>query len=273
VKIGLHLSISSGFEALRRQAERLHLRAVQIFVKNPRSWAPKRWKEKHIQEFSSLARDFSVFAHISYLPNPARALDEERHLLALMHEIELCVQIGIGYVVLHPGARKEKERGLLNLRGVVREMIQRYEIRILIENTAGAGSELGCRLGELREMLEGVEPSCRVGFCIDTSHLFQAGYDIRKPEVWDEVKSILGRENIGLIHLNDSKTPLGSRIDRHWHIGKGQIGIETFSYILHDPDLKELSFIMEPPEMGKRDEENVRVVNALLSPLELHLLP
>lgn len=273
MRIGLHLPISAGFEHLRREAERLGLGAVQIFVKNPRSWAPKRWKDREKNDFVALKRSFSIFAHASYLPNLAKAIDEERHLLALKGEIELCLEVGIEHLIVHPGARKEKERGLMSVKESLNGLLRRYPIRILIENTAGSGSELGGRMEELVDILGGMEIPHRVGLCIDTSHLFQAGYDIRRPLVWEEIKTTLGMKNIGLVHLNDSKTPLGSRIDRHWHIGKGELGLETFSYLVRDPDLQHLSFIMEPPEMGKMDEENVRTVKALLSPLELHLLP
>ena len=153
----------------------------------------------------------------------------------------------------------------------INDVNQRYSLGILIENSAGQGNTLGGRLSELSQIFEGIEMKDRVLLCLDTAHLFASGYDIRLRSTWDTILEYItdrfGSEKIGLLHLNDSKTDLGSNVDRHWHIGQGKIGNDTFEMILNNMRFENIMGVMETPKVDNMDEENMKVMRSLLSPL------
>ncbi len=271
MKLGFHISISKGFDWAFREGERLSCEAMQIFVKNPRSWAGKTWKDEDRESFTRRCQDMPVFAHMTYLPNLARADEDEKHMKGMLQEMDLCVQLGIDSMVVHCGSREDRTRGIRVVAEAINRALDTHDMNIMLETAAGQGSSIGVKLSELAMIYENVRRKEKVSLCLDTAHIFQAGYDIRKRKVWNGVlqatEGYFGSDKIGLFHLNDSKTAPGSRVDRHWHIGEGLIGTETFKFIINDKRFAGLSGVMETPKTGAMDEINMKVMRSLLSPL------
>ena len=271
MNLGFHISISKGFDWTFREAERLSCDAIQIFVKNPRSWVEKKWKDEDISSFRRLRGRMPVFAHLSYLPNLAKIDEDEKHMKGLFNEVELCIELGVESMVVHCGSREDKDRGIETAATAINRALHRYDLNVILETAAGQGNSIGVGFDELAMIFEMVERKEKVSICIDTSHIFQSGYDIRKPKTWDAiirtVEGRFGSDKIGLFHLNDSKTDLGSHVDRHWHIGKGSIGARTFKFILNEKRFAGLSGVMETPKTGMMDEINMKLMRSLLSPL------
>jgi deoxyribonuclease IV len=271
VKIGFHISISKGFAWTLKEANRLGCEVVQIFVKNPRSWRPKNLTNSDHKDFRELSRLIPVFAHLTYLPNLAKIDEDEKHMDGLNHEVELCVDLGLNSIVVHCGSRQNRKKGIEMVSKALNYVISKHGIDILIENSAGQGNSIGKNIDELSKVYEKVENKEKVTLCLDTAHLFASGYDIRSPEIWktltSEIEDRFGYNKIGFFHLNDSKADLGSMVDRHWHIGKGTIGIDAFKIILNDLRYKKLKGVMETPKVDNMDEENMKVIRSLLSPL------
>lgn len=271
MRIGVHLSIGNGFLSALEDAKRLGCEAVQIFVKNPRSWTGKDYKKADIESMKKLIGFCPVFAHLSYLPNLARIDEDERNLTGFLLEARLCHDLGIKSLVAHCGSNKEKMAGIESVAAAVDAALDQYGLTILLENSAGQGMSIGSTIEDLSAIYDRIHAKDRVFLCLDTSHLFQAGYDIRSKEVWDGtmslVEDIVGPGKIGLLHLNDSKTGLASNVDRHWHIGQGFIGEEAFLNILHDQKFAHLCGVLETPKMGNMDEQNLRTVRRLSATL------
>jgi len=271
VQIGFHLPISKGFERTHREATRLGCEVVQIFVKNPRSWAEKQWSDEERELFPRLFDGLPVVAHLSYLPNPARIDEEPRNLKALLHEAALCCELGISALVIHCGSRNDRKRGIAKVAESVDRVLDAYTISIMLEIAAGQGASIGTSIPELGAIVRRVSRKERVSLCLDTAHMFAAGYDVRSKSVWRriirELDEHVAPEKIGLFHLNDSKTGLGSRVDRHWHIGKGEIGLSAFRHILNEQKFAHLGGVMETPKMGNMDDVNMQVMRSLLPPL------
>ena len=268
MKLGFHVSISQGFDVTLEKAQKLQCETVQIFVKNPRSWALRTLTEKDIAAFGRLSAVLPVYAHLSYLPNLAKIDSDERNLKGLLHEASLCVELGIKYLVAHPGSHPDKLRGARLTAQAVNAVHDTYDVAVLIENTAGQGNTLGTNIEELARIYEDIEDQGKALFCIDTAHLFQSGYKITERGGWSgfirEFDRLLGIEKIGFFHLNDSKLPAGARADRHWHIGEGEIGLAFFKQLLKDKRFAHLAGVMEPPKMGNMDEVNMKVMRSLL---------
>lgn len=269
--IGFHVSRGKGFGHAYNEAKRLGCEVVQIFVKNPRGWARKEWSDGDRETFARLFCDLPVVAHLSYLPNIARVDEEPRNLSGLLHEAELCAELGIDRMVVHCGSRQDTKKGIAVAAGAVKEVLSASPVSILLENSAGQGSVIGKDIEELARIFDAIGEPDRVGFCLDTAHLFQSGYDVRKRSVWKrivgEIERLCGPDSIRFFHLNDSKTPLGSNADRHWHIGKGEIGPACFRYLINEKRFAHLGGVMETPKMGNMDEENMKTMRSLLSPL------
>jgi deoxyribonuclease-4 len=254
---------------------------MQIFVKNNMQWfAPSPLSPADLRAFhehSERGRLHSVFGHTGYMINLAATNPEflEKSRRALREELLRADQLRLPFLVLHPGAHM----GAGDAAGLAKiiesldsiwEEIPQVKTRIALENTAGQGSCLGCEFSHLAAIIEHVREPARLCVCIDTAHLFASGYDIstakRTERVFHDFDRVIGRKRLVALHLNDSKTPLGSRVDRHEHIGKGRIGVDAFRYLMTDPSFAKIPKVLETPkgkEM-KEDIENLAVLRALL---------
>ncbi|MCS7280008.1 MAG: deoxyribonuclease IV [Desulfobacterota bacterium] len=274
VKLGFHMSISSGFDKLYKEFIKLGCECLQIFVKNPRSWRRKEWKDEELEIFKKSFSSVPVFAHLSYLPNLARA--EKKDVEAFMDEAETALRLGIKFIVVHCGSLEDKALGIRRVSESVNTLLEQVPIQVLLENSAGSGNSIGSNLEEIAKIYEKIKEKERVKLCIDTAHLFQAGINIKEEGVWEEffesVCRNLGPQIVGLLHFNDSRTEMGSRVDRHWHIGLGKLGRRALTQVINDPRVSNLCAIMETPGMGMYDYENMKRAKSLLLPLMSHPL-
>jgi deoxyribonuclease-4 len=250
---------------------------IQIFTKSNRQWRAKRLDDKEVQAFkASLAATGigPVVAHDCYLVNLAapRMAVWKKSVKAFQEELERAERLDIPYLVTHPGSHAgageaEGIRRVAEALNLLHAALPSHRVQILLETTAGQGSSLGYRFEQLAEILARVEQADRVGICLDTCHVFAAGYDIRSPEGYrktvEDLAACLGLERMKAIHLNDSRGRLGSRVDRHEHIGEGQLGLAPFRHLLNDPRLRCLPMILETP----KDDDFVRADRRNLSRL------
>ncbi len=272
--LGAHMSIAGGVEKAILRGEELGCTAIQVFTKNANQWRAKAISAETASAFAQAWRSSgikTVIAHDSYLINLA-APEEDKWLRArnaFIDEMQRCALLGIPALVMHPGAHLgsgEKagiERIAAAFKGIFAEAPE--GVTVLIENTAGQGSYLGGRFEHLAEIMDRL-PKGRLGICFDTCHAFAAGYDISSTEgyagVMEEFRRLVGLEHLHAFHLNDSKKPLGSAVDRHEHIGKGAIGLQGFAQLMGDPRFAAVPKILETPK-GK-DNEFDRMNLALL---------
>ena len=253
---------------------------VQVFVKNNMQWFGKPFAESDVERFS-IQRESSgissVFGHAGYLINlgaPASA-NRDNSLKSLIQELQLATQLNLPFLVLHPGAHlgKGEEEGLRQIVSGLDEVFsatQDSKVRIALENTAGQGTCLGYTMAHLAAIFDRVRNTERLGICLDTAHYFAAGYDIRTPKGWDaaikEVSMLIGSKQVLAFHLNDSKTDLKSRIDRHAHIGEGKIGKEAFRHIVNDSRFAQVPGCLETPKSKDlhEDVQNLKTLRSLL---------
>jgi deoxyribonuclease IV len=281
MNFGSHMSISGGVHKAIERGASLNLDCLQIFTKSSNQWKAKPYSKEEISMFSQLltkSRINPVVAHASYLINLASPEDAlwEKSRDSFIEELLRCDQLNIPYIVIHPGSHKgsgEKE-GILR---IARALNQLYSgenaprARVLLETTSGQGSNLGYNFEQLAAMIEKSGYPDKVGICLDTCHIFSAGYDIRTSrayaETFKQFDSIIGLEKLKAIHLNDSKKELSSRIDRHEHIGKGFIGLSGFRNLVNDDRLDKTPMILETPkdEEMKLDRMNLEIINSLIN--------
>ncbi len=277
--LGAHVSTAGGVDKAVERALGIGCTAMQIFVKNNMQWfAASPFPEKEVETFRATVGALrSVFGHSGYMINLSAANPDflEKSRRALREELERADQLGLPFLVLHPGAHLGA--GVENGIGKVVESldavfaaIPEVQTKVALETTAGQGSCLGCEFEHLAAILGAVREPERLCVCIDTAHLFAAGYDISTEKgvkkTFADFDRIVGRERLAALHLNDSKTALGSRVDRHEHIGKGKIGLEAFRYIMTAPRFKNVPKVLETPkgkEM-KEDVENMAVLRGLM---------
>jgi len=266
---GAHCSTTGGVWTALQRCRQIGGHACQIFVKNNMQWLGKPFSPADLASYARelAANPFtSVFGHTGYLINLAAPASEnrDRSLQSLIQEIQLAAQLGLSFLVLHPGAHlgtgeaaalKQVVAGLDEVFAATRKS----PVRIALENTAGQGTCLGHRLEHLAALFDRVRKPERLGVCLDTAHLFAAGYDIRTPRGWNsairEVASLVGLKQVLAFHLNDSKTGLGSRVDRHEHIGQGRIGKEAFRHIVNDARFRRHPGCLETPKSADLHED------------------
>ena len=250
LRIGIHTSIARSYLDALESARKLGCNALQIFSASPRMWqgGSARIPEVDAQAFCARRDELRLgplVIHANYLINLAsgQRMLQTRSIQAFHDEIVRAVALGADFLVVHPGARGESssQQAISTIVESVKQASKRAPmsgLRILIENTAGMGTAVGARLEEVGEILAGLR-SLPVGACLDTAHLFAAGYDIKSEgglaSTIGQIDGAIGLENVPVIHANDSKVPLGGRVDRHEHIGKGKIGAEAFARILQHP--------------------------------------
>lgn len=250
MRIGIHTSIGGSYLNALESARKLGCNALQIFSASPRMWqgGSARIPDVDAQAFRARRDELRLgplVIHANYLINLAseQRMLQTRSIQAFHDEIVRAMALGADFLVVHPGSRGESTMGqaISTIIESVKQSSKRApmgDLRILIENTAGMGTAVGARLEEVGEILQGLR-NLPVGACLDTAHLFAAGYNIKSEtglaSTIGQIESTIGLENVPVIHANDSKIDLGGRVDRHEHIGKGKIGAEAFARILHHP--------------------------------------
>ena len=280
VKLGAHESVSGGLHLAFERIKRVGGDALQIFTRNQRQWIPAELKTEEVRLYKKAHRESGemiVASHGSYLVNFATGKEEllQKSTLAFVLELQRCQQLGIPYVVLHPGSHGGDgvEAGLNRFVAGIDSAIEqsKTEVEVLVETTAGQGTGLGRSFQELAYILQNSRYSSQLGVCVDTCHIFAAGYDIRSAEEYnatiDELDNHVGLQRVKFFHLNDSKKELGSRVDRHEHIGKGAIGLSGFKNLLNDPRFAGLPMTLETPKSDdlEEDRENLRTLRSLVA--------
>ena len=269
MKLGSHMSAAGGAWKAIERARSVDCQSTQIFVKSNMQWFGKPPKPADAERFrAELAKGGvgTVFGHAGYLINLAGPDGDNRDksIESLSQEIEFATTLGVPFLVLHPGAHLGKgdysgvKRIVKALDGIFRAT-KKSPVRIALENTAGQGTCLGHRIRHLADIFERVKQPERLGVCLDTAHFFAAGYDIRTRNGWDaaiaEVEEMIGLEQVLAFHLNDSKTDLNSRVDRHDHIGHGLIGKKAFAHIVNDPRFADTPGCLETPKSPDLHED------------------
>jgi len=306
--LGAHMSIAGGLYKAVEAAAALGMETVQIFTHSPSQWAVKpvipagkeslrsgntltknnnQWAAKELTDgdialFRTLLRQSKLkfaTAHDSYLINlasPDRTL-YERSIEAFAVEVERAESLGLSYLVMHPGTPTDGDEtaGLVRIAQAIDEVHARradVRVKILLETTAGQGKSLGHRFEHLATIFKSVKAPKRLGVCLDTCHVFAAGYELAPRKKYEatmaEFDRVIGLSRIKAFHMNDSKKPLGSRVDRHEHIGQGHLGLEPFRLLVNDPRFEKIPMIMETPKEGPNDEDmdpiNLRTLQGLV---------
>ncbi len=279
MNLGAHMSISGGVHLALTRGLGIGCNAVQLFVKSSNQWKAKELTAEEIELFRKEAARFKpgfIMAHTSYLINIASPDPEllEKSRNALLIEMERSETLTIPYVVLHPGSHRGEglEEGIKRIAGSLDVLFSKtagYKAILLLETTSGQGSTIGRKFEELASIIELIDDKSRVGVCFDTCHSFAAGYDMRTKKTYNETfrsfDDIIGLDLLKAFHLNDSKGPLGSRKDRHTHIGQGELGIEPFRFLVNDRRFKNLPMVLETPKGPdlKEDIENLKLLRSL----------
>jgi len=266
LRIGFHVSIHDSIDTSVDRAAELGCNTFQIFTRNPRQWHSAKLAPKTAQVFSDKVKRYgieTVFAHMPYLPNLASPKDEvyEKSVKTLMSELERCRQLDIPYLVTHLGSHvgAGMQTGFTRLINGLNQGLNSADgdVMLLLENTAGTKNSMGSSFEDIQHIIEQIAHPELVGVCFDTSHAFAAGYDLRTQVTVEttikKIDDVIGFDRIKLVHLNDSKGDLNSRIDRHEHIGMGKIGEEGFRNLLVSR-LGKLSLIMETPKDARRSD-------------------
>ena len=277
--VGAHMSIAGGIHRAFERGRQVRCRTIQIFLKSSNQWKAKPLTEEDqllFQQAQTSSRISPVVAHDSYLINlasPDRAL-RQKSLDAFIEEMNRANFLGVPYLNLHPGAHMGGgiSEGTARVATALREALNTVEppVILLLENTAGQGSSLGSRFEELAAIMENINIPNRVGVCLDTCHAFAAGYDLRTEDGYNttmrEFDRLIGLEKLLAFHVNDSRKDLGSRVDRHFHIGKGCIGLSAFRFLMNDCRFEKIPKILETPKgTGNReDKRNLATLRSLV---------
>jgi deoxyribonuclease-4 len=269
---GVHNAITGG--------HKISCEAVQVFTASPRQWRSPSILDEAVRAFRGACTDCCItktIAHDSYLINlaaPAGSEILEKSMAAFRGEMDRAEALGIDYLVTHPGAHGGDGEDV----GIARivESLDRlhadtagYNLKVALETTAGQGTYLGSTFEQIARMIEGVKDPDRLVVCLDTCHIFSAGYDIRTRETYEETfalfDKIVGLDRLAVIHANDSKNPFDSRKDRHEHIGEGSIGEDAFRILVNDPRMAGIPMIVETPESETMHEVNVGRLRNLIA--------
>ena len=277
---GAHMSSSGGPSKALERGIGIGCEIVQVFVKNNMQWFGKPCPPEELRLFEkqlAASKLKAVFGHAGYLINLGAAPSDnrEKSIKSLLQEIQFATDLGLPFLVLHPGAHlgAGEEAGIGQIVAGLDEVFaatKSSSIRIALENTAGQGSCLGAEIRHLAMIYERVKKPERLAICLDTAHFFAAGYDIRTAKGWNsaigEVDSLIGLKQIVAFHLNDSKTDLGSHVDRHAGIGQGKIGKEAFRHIVNDPRFHKHPGCLETPKSPDlhEDVENLAILRSLV---------
>jgi len=278
MRFGFHISIAGGFSKVAERAEVRGCETIQFFSRNPRGWKYGPLDEKESETFQASIQSsslFPVFLHLPYLPNIAslRSPFYSRSVDSIATDLERAAQLGAQYLIIHIGHRLDssEDEAVSAVSQGIHQALKRVKnsVILLLENTAGQGSEIGSTFEQIRAIIERVDENDRVGICLDTAHSFEAGYDLSNKDgierTLETLDHTVGLKRLHLFHLNDSKTPLGSHKDRHWHIGEGHIGLKGFRYLINHPLLRHVPGIMETPRTDTvEDLKNMKVIRGLI---------
>ncbi|HSE06410.1 MAG TPA: deoxyribonuclease IV [Methylomirabilota bacterium] len=260
--LGAHMSIAGGLHRALERGREVGCSVVQIFLRNQRQWTARPYADSEVREFRAAWKATGirvVFAHANYLINLATPVPTEwRRAVETFHdELERAETLGLPFVVIHPGSHRETglDGGIRRVARAIDELHARtrgHRVRIVLENTAGGGSSIGRSFEELAGVVGAVGDPDRVGICLDTCHLFAAGYDIRTAEGYrlaiGRCRRLLGLRRVRAFHLNDARQPLGSGLDRHEKIGQGHLGIEPFRRLMNDRRFARVPMALETPK-------------------------
>jgi deoxyribonuclease-4 len=279
--LGAHVSVAGGLATALGRAADLGCKAIQIFVKNASQWRGRALDDEEAGAFRTAHAGSAVgplVAHASYLINLAAAAGEirEKSVAALADELARCARLGVGGLVVHPGAHlgAGEETGIERVAEAldrIAALVPDSPTRVLLENTAGQGTCLGHRLEHLAGIRARTAAPHRIGVCLDTCHAFAAGYAIHEAAGYEDfvaaASALLGLDALGCMHLNDSVRPFASRRDRHAHIGEGEIGLDAFARLLQDPRLLGVPMVVEtePGDGMEGHRRDLEVLRGLVS--------
>jgi deoxyribonuclease-4 len=280
ILLGAHMSIAGGVHTAVERGISIGCTTMQMFVKNNNQWRGKELSDEDISTYKKLLRESSigpVVVHDTYLINlcarDAQILRKSR--AALKDELDRCEVLGVEYLNFHPGSHvgageSEGIKRIAESLNIIHEETKGYRVKSVLETTAGQGTAIGSRFEQLREIIDMVAEPSRMAVCMDTCHVFAAGYDLSTErgyeKMFEEFDAIIGLGRLVAFHVNDSKRELGSRVDRHEHIGKGRIGKTGFRLLMNDDRFRAVPKILETPkgpEM-KEDVKNMRLLRSMV---------
>lgn len=276
--IGAHTSASGGPHHALLEGAKIGATTIQFFTANQRRWESKPLTNETIELWLKTLNETglsSIMSHASYLINLGSPNEEMliKSRAGFKQEVERCLALGVSYLNFHPGASLKEDitlcldriaESLLSLES----MLDGRSTTLLLEATAGQGSSVGHRFDQIAYILDKVKGRIPIGVCIDTCHIFVAGYDIRTAEAWDKTLAdfdkIIGLPYLRAFHLNDSKKGIGSKVDRHAPLGKGEIGIECFKFLMNDPRVQSIPKYLETPDGPPLWEEEIRMLRGFV---------
>ena len=268
MRLGAHVSVAGGLQNAIPWALEIEADTFQMFSKNQRQWIAKPLTDEDIEAFKtplSQTKLGPLMIHDSYLINMGSPDGEKgkRAQIAFLEEYKRCEALGVAYLNFHPGSHTHPKKDMRDDKQTRNEALERiaqhmnktlektkgYESKLVIENAAGQGTNVGIKFEEIKHIIDHIDDSKRVGVCIDTQHAWASGYDWRNDfdQIWDDFEEIVGMEYLVALHLNDSKSALGSRVDRHDNIGMGKLGKETFKSFMQEKRLEHLAGYLETP--------------------------
>lgn len=271
--LGVHCSVKGSYITAVEEVRSLAIDTMQIFTTNQRQWKGRQVSQEEAQAFRAECKSAGLkiaFSHASYLVNPASPHRQIHHLstVALIEEVRRCEKLGLAFAVVHPGSHRGEglQKGISQVRKVLEKVLLQTEgspVRLALENTAGQGTQIGYRLEHLSQMIRDLPPH-RIAICLDTCHLAAAGYPLHNPRdtqaLLTEIEERFGEQLVAW-HLNDSKHPIGSRKDRHAHIGRGFISLEVFALLLER--YPHLPKVLETPKEAHMDRHNLALLRSL----------
>ncbi len=276
--LGAHVSIAGGVQNAPLNGQKIGCDAIQIFAKNQTQWKAKPFTEDNVSGFKGNLKETGispVVIHDSYLINLC-ATDAHKLIMsrdAFVDELERAEALEVPFVVTHPGSHlgKGEDWGIAKIAesfDIIHERTPDFRVMTLLETTAGQGTNLGYQFEQIAAMREKVTDQNRIGVCVDTCHMYAAGYDLATKDgytdTWKRFGDVIGFENLRVFHLNDSKKPLSSRVDRHEQIGQGHIGIDLFKRILNDPRFENLPGLLETPGGEDDFKRNLELLRSLI---------
>lgn len=277
--LGAHVSISGGVFTAISNGEKIGATAIQIFSKNQTRWAAKSLSDDDAERFKNAWKNSAIkeiIIHDSYLINLGSpdhtTVNKSRS--AFLDEINRAEKLGIGYLVFHPGSHLDsgEDAGLKTIADSLNRVIEKTpddHVRLLLETTAGQGTNLGYKFEQLAQIINWIDQKERMGICLDTAHIFAAGYDIRTQEAYEKTMAdfdvILGLNKLFCFHLNDSKKEMSTKVDRHNHIGEGFLGLEPFRLILNDTRLAHIPKLLETPGEQEDFRRNLEILRSLIN--------